>query len=115
MSNQPNPIYVDFVVRRVSEVQKALKSIADTAVALETRSTTAAKSGASERQRVRDREAREKIRAMQQADRMVAAAQRAGLKEVEKRAKAERDVIARSAREMQAIRERSASMAGRFA
>lgn len=120
------PVVIQFLADGVPDVSRALRSIGDIVARVEQQSVGVARAGTSARIREANREAAEKARAATRAEAMVAAAQRAANREVEARARADVRAATQAANEkiriaqqlearQLAIRERSASMAGRFA
>jgi len=133
----PPPIEIQFAVKNLNEVLKALKSIQDVIAKTERQSVSAARAKASEEQKIAQKAAREQAANVVRAERMAQAAMLAGLanrarqykvesaahqKELQTRlANQARHLLAQynaeqaAARNRNAIRERSAAMAGAYA
>lgn len=84
-----SPVYIDFAVRNVPEVERAFKNVSDAVVRSERTMTRTAQQGVRERLRVANQEAQDKVRALKSGDREVARARNAGVREAEKAARAE--------------------------
>lgn len=122
----PNPVVIDFIVRGIPNVLKALKSIQDAVTGTEQKSVAAGKAAAAARVRAWEKEAKDAAKAIGQTTSLLGAAQRAGTKEVEKELRARLanqtkhlnaiyDAERTAEAKKTAIRERSASMAGQHA
>ncbi len=95
----PAPIYVDFVTRGLPEFSRALKTVSDAVARSEGAHTRLGVTGARVRTTAAEREARDKIRAMQKADQAHSRALSHGLREAEKVARAEAMAVERGARD----------------
>jgi hypothetical protein len=87
MSAGPSPIVIDFIVRGIPNVMKAMKSIADTVTQTERQSAVAVQAGTSARAKEREKEARAAAKAYADTAKLAAAAQRTGTKSVEQELK----------------------------
>lgn len=74
----PSPLVIDFIVKDLDKVLRAMKSIQDAALGLEQKSSTAARAGADQRTREREKEAKQATRAINEQARAAQAAERAG-------------------------------------
>ncbi len=101
-----NPVYIDFIVRGIPNVQRALKTVQDAALAAERANTSRARSESTQRQRIADQEAKAKIRAMMKADRWQKQAQDKAIRETEKAARDEVRIAERKAKDVQRIKDR---------
>jgi hypothetical protein len=121
----PNPVYIDFIVRGIPNVQKAFKTVQDSALAAARAQTQRERAESQQRTRLADQEAKAKVRATQQAerqkqqirDRSATMAGQFAKKQAAEEARAERDKVRdveRAEREKQRIRDRSAQMAGKY-
>lgn len=95
----PAPIFIDFLARGVPEFSRALKTVSDSVARYESGQTRAGVAGARTRTTAVEKEARDKIRAMQKADREHSKALSHGLREAEKAARAEALAVERGARD----------------
>lgn len=95
-----NPVVVDFIVRGMPDVQRAMRGVVDAAAAAERANTANAARAAKERQAIAEKEAREKVRLMVKWDKERARAQDKAQRDTARAAsKRQRD----EEREMQAM------------
>jgi hypothetical protein len=94
----PSPIVIDFVVRDLDKVLRAMKSISDVVIGTERTSVAAAKAGARSRVSEVEKEAKAKIEAMKKADRWASQAQAVGLREAARRHRLEAQEAANAAK-----------------
>jgi hypothetical protein len=109
-----NPVIIDFIARGIPDIQRALRTVEQATAAAERSSTRRAQQEATQRQRIADREAREKIRAMHKADQWHRQAQDRAVRETQRAATKETRARERAAREQIRLEERAAREVGRI-
>lgn len=82
--SQPPPIVLQFAVKGLDDVQKALKSIADAAAGIQRKSKAAAKAAVDEQQKQAEANAESAVKAAVQSSQNVVKAQQAGANQVKK-------------------------------
>lgn len=103
-----NPVVIDFIARGIPDIQRALRTVEQATAAAERSSTRRAQQEATQRQRIADREAREKIRAMMKADQWHRQAQDRAARDTQRAAATETRARERAAREQIRLEERAA-------
>lgn len=76
----PNPIVINFLTQGLDKVLKDMKSIQDAVLGVEHKSTAAAKAGLSDRQKAREKEKDQAVKAAKNTSDQLVAAQKAGTK-----------------------------------
>lgn len=83
------PVVLQFMLKGMPEVQRALRNIGDTMVSIERRTTVSARKESSERVRTAEREVQQKVAAWQRSERMAAMARASGTRSAEVAARAD--------------------------
>lgn len=111
----PNPVVVEFMLKGMPEIARAIRSVQQAAEASDKSRSAAASRGSSARTRVEEQEAKMRIRAMLKADAEVARIQNKAIRDTEKASKAKAREADKLANEEMRAAEKTANMKLRVA